>query len=178
MNWVGRDWGPRAAVEAAAKAGPFLLREKAVVYRCPFCRRSWRSQGKRSAERHLAHCFARPDRVPYLGEIYDGKYSSHADAREQWQPAIGTIWDGKAWRDVPGCRYSNFGSEEDGCWSYVEEWPKWGGQELPLITPWACRLRIFKDFDRALARLSGAPDEGPYRIDDERLFRLVHGSGS
>lgn len=170
-------FGPKAAVEAAAKAGPFLLRETAVVYRCPFCRRSWRSNAKCRASRHLVHCFARPDRVPYLGEIYDGLHTSHARARELWEPDIGSIWDGRAWRRVPGCRHEHR-SNDEGSFATVADWPQWGGQDLPAVTPWACRLRIFEDFDKAFARLAGPPDEGPDRIDDALLIRAIHGSAA
>lgn len=146
---------------------PTLLRETAIVYRCPFCRRSWRSQGKRAAERHLVHCFKNPERVPYRGEIREG---------------AARIWDGKAWREVPGCQFASewfndqFGREEGE--PYVSEWPQLGGEELIAVTPWSRRLRIFDDFDRAFARLSGPPDEGPGRIDDARLIRAIHGSAA
>ena len=158
MNWIGRDWGPRADIEAGAKAGPFLIREKAIVYRCPFCRKSWRAQAKKRAERHLIHCFERPDRVPYLGEL------SHAFMHEDapWHPGDGKIWDGKQWRDVPGYR----GMEHPWPIREAEE-----GQPLDRVTPWWTRLSILgHDTDRFLH------GDDRYPRTDEDIIRAIHGS--
>lgn len=125
------------------KKPPVLLREAAIVYRCPFCRKSWRRQVKRIANRHLVHCFKRPDRVPFLGEILHAPDDTSGGVK---------IWDGHGWRQVPD--------------EVPSEWDSGA---------WALRLRMFEDFDRAFARLAGPPDEGPLRINDERLIRLVHG---
>lgn len=134
---------PRGAIEAAAKAKPFLLRETAIIYRCPFCRKSWRAQAKKRAERHLVHCFERPDRVPYLGEIRE--HETDPNSR-------GQIWDGRGWRDIYG--------------------------EVPDVKAWAARLKMFDDFALAFLRLYGGPDAQGDHIDDARLIRFVHGSGS
>ncbi|HZL96829.1 MAG TPA: hypothetical protein VFB99_24450 [Vicinamibacterales bacterium] len=151
----GRDWGAKQDVEAAAMAGPCLIREKVVVYRCPFCRKSWRAQGKKRAERHLTHCFERPDRMPYLGEL--AHPFMHEDA--PWWPGAGKIWDGKQWQPVPGYM--------DGGGDYGARWPDLGGEGLDRVVPWKRRLEILDyDMDRY----------GHW--DDEDIIRAIHRSTS
>lgn len=167
-------------------SAPALLRETAVVYRCPFCRRSWRSQAKKVASRHLVHCFARPDRVPYVGELSDTtgvplRFRGNDRTFPEWWPGEGKIFDGRTWRNVPGYEPNSY-----------ERWPKlrvpleregsgvvqYVDRALEFVKPWALRLEVLPGVCLDELRLYWTPygeSVGTYAncSDDTRVIAAV-----